>query len=282
MFLSTLEHLLRRRILLIALLAALAMLLLFWWGVSEAAGAYESGELSQGPRQSPVSESDMALGAVLLGSAAGSMLLTALAVILCASVLPEEFETGRISLWAALPISRTRLYVGSTAASLACSTGIGALLFGGVLLVTALYLSFTPTAPFLAAVSMVGWLAVIWSAVTTLSMVAGKIPAMLVTFGLCGIASFGGGMIQVGGIVPEVADSAVYSVASIFRMVFPADMALRGLLFGMMPAEGIVQEGMAFIGVSEKTPPWHPVYALLWAAVVTALGVMRFRRRDLP
>jgi len=259
----------------------LAMLLLFWWGVSEASDAYSSGQVSRGS-PSPVSESDMALGAVLMGSVGASMLLTALTVILCASVLPEEFETGRISLWAALPISRSRLYLGSTAASLACCLLLGVLLFGGITLVTSLYMSFRPESAGMALLGLVAWLGVVWAAVTTMSMLTGKIPAILITFGLAGLASFGGGFIQLGGLVPEVAESTVYRLAMGFRLFFPSDMALRGLLFGIMPAEGMVREGMAFVGVSGRTPLWHPLYAALWAAAVTGLGILRFRRRDLP
>lgn len=282
MFFNTLEHLLRRKLLLFALLAALAMIVLYWWGVSEASDALEAGEMSQGPRTSPITQSDVALAAVLTGSAAASMLLTALAVILCASVLPEEFETGRISLWAALPISRSRLYLSSTSASLACTAGLGVLLFGGITLITSFYLDFTPEAAAMALLSMIAWLGVIWATVTTMSMVAGKIPAILITFGLCGLASFGGGFIQLGGLVPEVAESTIYRLATGFRLVFPSDMALRGVLFGIMPSQGIVKEGMAFIGVSGTTPAWHPLYAAVWSAAITFLGLARFRRRDLP
>ncbi len=257
------------------------MLLLFWWGVSEAAEAFHSGEMSQGG-PSPVSEPDVALGAVLIGSMGASMLLTALTVILCASVLPEEFETGRISLWAALPMSRFRLYLGSTSASLACCFALGVLLFGGVTVVTSMYLSFSPESVVMAALSMVAWLGVIWATVTAMSMVTGKIPAILMTFGLCGLASFGGGFIQLGGVVPEVTESAVYRLAVGFRLIFPSDMALRGLLFGIMPAQGMVKEGMAFVGVSQSTPAWHPLYAAVWTSVMTAMGILRFRGRDLP
>lgn len=276
MFLNSLEQLFRRKILLVATLAALAFILLFWLSISKAVASIDF-QSSQAP-----GPAEAAMLAVFSAGAVASTLLTALVILLSVSILPDEISHGRMSFWAALPIPRLSLYLGTTLPALACSYALALFLFAGVLGVTSVYLDFTPTSVPLAFLCLAMWLGVIWAAVTTLSLLLKKIPSMLLAFALCGMAGFSGGVVQVAGVVPNAETHGFVKVAQALRYVFPSDTAFRGLLYGLAPRESVVTEGLAFIGVTSTPGSWDIVYPVLWILAIVGLGYWYFARIDLP
>lgn len=276
MFLNSLEQLFRRKILLVATLAALAFVLLFWLSISKAVSSIDF-QSPQAPGQG-----EAAMLAVFSAGAVASTLLTALVILLSVSILPDEISHGRMSFWAALPLHRLSLYLGTTLPALACSYGLALFLFGGVLVVTSAYLDFTPTSLPLAFLCLALWLGVVWAAVTTLSLLLKKIPSMLLAFALCGMAGFSGGVVQVAEVVPSAQAHGFVRVAQVLRYVFPSDTAFRGLLYGLVPRESMVTEGLAFIGVTASPGSWEVVYPVVWICAIMGLGYLYFSRIDLP
>ncbi len=280
MFLNSFEQLLRRKLLLVALISSAAFLALYWWGVSSAESAISMAS-SKEPVLQSLTTADSALAALFTAGPMVATLITALVIILGASILPDELATGRISLWASLPQTRLRVFLGTTLSPLIASILLGAFLFAGIALITGRYFPFRPTGIPVAIISLPIWLMVAWASVTTLSLLVRKVPAMLITFCLTGISSFMGSLFELSRLVPALENSAIGSIAKIAMLVFPADRGYRGVLYGLLPADSMITEGAAFFGVSGSIPAWELAYSVLWAAVVLGLGFWRFRSMDL-
>jgi ABC-type transport system involved in multi-copper enzyme maturation permease subunit len=280
MFLNSLEQLLRRKLLLVALIASAAFLALYWWGVSSAADAINFTDSSD-PVMASLTPADSALAAMFTAGPMVAMLITSLVIVLGASILPDELAAGRMSLWTSLPQTRFRVFLGTTLSPFVASLALGILLFGGTALITGMYFPFRPTSIFTVAISLPIWLMVAWSAVTTLSILMKKIPAMLITFCLVGISSFMGSLFELSRLVPQLEKSAIGSIAKIAMLIFPADRGYRGVLYGLLPRDSMITEGAAFFGVSGSIPAWELAYSVLWASVILALGFWRFRTMDL-
>jgi len=281
LFLNAFEHLLRRRLLTVAFIVFAVFMLLFWWGLSSSAktaGGFhdESGEGMNG-LMTPDDKAWMAM------ATAGPMLATiliGLTIILGSSVLPDEIASGRLSLWASLPQSRRRLFTSTTLAPLALSTALGYLFFITAALLIRAYFPFTPANLPLALVAMPVWIAVTWAAVTTLSLMMGKIPAMLVTFILGGFSATMGSIVELGKTIPEVGESGIYKVANTVTMVFPIDRGYRAILAGLLPAQTTIYEFLALMGYSGTVSPAELLYPLIWSMLVIFLGFVLFRRME--
>lgn len=281
MFLNALEHLLRRKLLTVALIVFAVFMLLFWWGLSSSAktaGGFhnESGEGLNGM----VTPEDKAWMAMATAGPMLATILIGLTIILCASVLPDEIASGRLSLWASLPQSRRSLYLSTTLAPLALSTALGYLFFITAALLIRAYFPFTPANPALALVAMPIWISVTWAAVTTLSLIMGKIPAMLVTFILGGFSATMGSIVELGKSIPEVGESGIYRVANTVTMVFPIDRGYRAILAGLLPARSTIDEFLALMGYSGSVSPTELLYPLVWSVLLIFLGFVVFRKME--
>ncbi len=285
MFLNGIEQLLRRKIVLIAGIAALIFLGFYWWGISAASSAFDKGELTSWDEEaqtvvSMLRPADAALAAIITAGPLAATLITALAVVLGSSMLPEEISRGRMPFWLSLPQSRLRVYSMISLAPFAVSLGLALLLFGGILGITRLYFPFTSRNLILAFFSMILWLGVVWSCVTALSIILRKVASMVITFFLAGLASMFGGVYELMMMFPGEAPAALVTVARVTMFVFPADRGFRGVLYGIIPVDAAVTENMAFFGVTAEIPPEHLMYGAVWALLLLWLGYLRFRKMD--
>lgn len=282
MFLNALEHLLRRKLLTVALSVFAVFILLFWWGLASSSKASNAFQLTSGEESHELMNSgDKAWMAMATAGPMLATILIGMTIIMGASVLPDEIASGRLSLWASLPQSRRRLYAGTTMAPLALSTALGYLFFFSSALLIRAYFPYTPSGIPLALLAMPIWISVTWAAVTTLSLVMGKIPAMLVTFILGGFSATMGSIVELGKTIPEVGQSGIYKVANTITMVFPIDRGYRAILAGLLPSRSMMDEFLALMGYSGAISPGELLYPLAWAALLWLSGYALFRRMEI-
>ncbi len=99
MFLNALEHMTRRRLILIIGILSVLYLLLYWRGIASADP--RSIRLEAGI---PASDADLAYAALTIAGSMLSVMVWGLTIILGASILPDEMDAGRMSIW--LPCHR--------------------------------------------------------------------------------------------------------------------------------------------------------------------------------
>lgn len=276
MFLNALEHMARRKLLLIVGILSLCYLLLFWRGIAsvdpQSLGA-ESGI--------PTSNADLAYAALSIAGSMLSVVVWGLTIVLGASILPDEMEAGRMSIWAALPQSRFKVYASTTLAPLIVSIVFGYLLFGLTAVITAFYAPFTPSSIPLAVLSMPIWLSATWAFVILFSMMVGKIPAMLITFILEGFAVGMGNIVELAKGVPDLHESTFYTVARIVTFILPFERGYRSVQMGLLPKASLLEEALAFMGFGGDLPMWEIIYPGVWAAILFFIGYRLFLRKDL-
>lgn len=281
MFLNCLEQLLRRKIVLTALAATVVFLGLYWWGVSSASTA----ELDSGPgshyRQSSIfTTADAALAAIITAGPLAATLVTALMIVIGSTLMPEEIAQGRMPMWLSLPQSRLRVYLASGLAPLVLCYFLAMVLFGGVFAITKIYFPFQPTNILMSLVSMLAWLAVVWSAVMFLSLTVKKVASMLITFFLAAVSSLFGGLNEIMQLFPGEAPDALATVTNTVLYIFPADRGYRGVVYGLIPSDATITENLAFFGVSARVPTLQLMYAFLWSGIFLYIGYLKFRRKD--
>lgn len=276
MFLNALEHMTRRKLILIVGILSLCYLLLFWRGIASA--DLQSLQTESGI---PASNADLAYAALSIAGSMLSVMVWGLTIILGASILPDEMEAGRMSIWAALPQSRFRVYTSTTLAPLLVSVIVGYLLFGLTALITSFYAPFTPSSIPLAIFSMPVWLSATWAFVILFSMIVGKIPAMLITFILEGFTVGMGNMVELAKGIPELHESTFYTVARVFTFVLPFERGYRCVQMGLLPKASMIEEALAFLGFGGDLPLWEIIYPVVWAAVLFFVGYRIFLKKDL-
>ncbi|MBN2586230.1 MAG: ABC transporter permease subunit [Candidatus Fermentibacteraceae bacterium] len=281
MFLNGLEQLARRKIVLTAVIATMVFLGLYWWGISAASTADLEGGHGQGYGAAKMlGPADAALAAIVTAAPLAATLVTALMIVIGATMLPEEMDEGRMPFWLSLPQTRLRVYLHTSLAPLALSYALAIILFGGIFLITRSYFAFTPRNIPLVFVSMLSWLTVVWAAVILLSLVVRKVASMLIVFFLTAVASLFGGLYEIMRMFPGEAPAALVTITRTAMYAFPADRGYRGVLYGLIPRNGTITENLAFFGVTASIPPLHLVYAFSWSLVLLALGYWKFRRMD--
>ena len=276
MFLNALEHMTRKKLLLIVGILSLCYLLLFWRGIASAdpQSLKVEGNL-------PVNDADLAFAALSIAGSMLSVMVWGLTIILGASILPDEMEAGRMSIWAALPQSRFKIYLLTTLAPLLVSVTIGYILFGATAFITSFYAPFTPQNIPLAIISMPIWLSATWSFVILFSMIVGKIPAMLITFILEGFAVGMGNMVELAKGVPELHESTFYTVARIVTFILPFERGYRTVQMGLLPEASLIEEALSFLGFGGNLPLWEILYPLAWSSILFFLGYRIFKKKDL-
>ena len=276
MFRNALEHMARRKLLLIVGILSLCYLLLFWRGIAsmdpQSLGA-ESGI--------PTSNADLAYAALSIAGSMLSVMVWGLTIVLGASILPDEMDAGRMSIWGALPQSRFRIYASTTLAPLLVSVVFGYLLFGLTAIITSFYAPFTPSNLPLAILSVPIWLSATWAFVILFSMIVGKIPAMLITFILEGFAVGMGNIVELAKGVPDLHESTFYTVARIVTFILPFERGYRSVQMGLLPKASMLEEALAFMGFGGALPMWEIIYPAIWAAVLFFLGYKIFQKKDL-
>lgn len=282
MFLNALEHLLRRKLLTVALVVFAVFILLFWWGLASSSKASNVIKVTSGDESHEMMNAeDKAWMAMATSGPMLATILIGMTIIMGASVLPDEIASGRLSLWASLPQSRLSLYISTTMAPLVLSTALGYLFFFTSALLIRAYFPYTPAGIPLAIVAMPIWISVTWAAVTTLSLVMGKIPAMLVTFILGGFSATMGSIVELGRTIPEVGESGIYTVANTITKLFPIDRGYRAILAGLLPTRSSIDEFLALMGYSGAVSAGELLYPLAWSALLCVLGYAVFRKMEI-
>jgi len=276
MFLNALEHMTRRKLILIVGILSVVYLLLFWKGIASADP--QSLRVESGI---PASNADLAYAALTIAGSMLSVMVWGLTIVLGASILPDEMDAGRMSIWAALPQTRFRVYASTTLAPLLVSVVFGYILFGLTAVITAFYAPFTPSSIPLTVISMPIWLSATWAFVILGSMIVGKIPAMLITFVLEGFAIGMGNMVELGKNLPELHDSTFYVVARVVTFILPFERGFRSVQMGLLPEASMIDEALAMLGIGGSLPLWEVIYPGVWAAALFFLGYRIFRKKDL-
>jgi ABC-type transport system involved in multi-copper enzyme maturation permease subunit len=276
MFLNALEHMARRKLILIVAILSACYLLLFWRGIASV-----DPQSLIADNGLPVSDADLAYAALSIAGSMLSVMVWGLTIVLGASILPDELDAGRMSIWAALPQTRFRVYASTTLAPLIVSLVFGFLLFGLTALITSFYAPFTSSNIPLAIISVPIWLSTTWAFVILFSLIAGKIPAMLITFILEGFAVGMGNMVELAKGVPELHSSTFYVVARIFTFVFPFERGYRCVQMGLLPQASVLEEALAFLGFGGEIPLWEIIYPGVWAVALFFLGYMIFKGKDI-
>ena len=276
MFLNALEHMTRRKLILIVGILSVIYLLLFWKGIASA-----DPQSLRAESGIPASDADLAYAALTIAGSMLSVMVWGLTIVLGASILPDEMDAGRMSIWAALPQTRFRVYASTTLAPLLVSVVFGYLLFGLTAVITAYYAPFTPSSIPLSLISMPIWLSATWAFVILGSMIVGKIPAMLITFVLEGFAIGMGNMVELGKNLPELHDSTFYVVARVVTFILPFERGFRSVQMGLLPEASMIDEALAMLGIGGDLPFWEVVYPAVWAALLFFLGYRIFSRKDL-
>lgn len=268
----TLHEALRRRILLAALIAGAAFLVLYGLGLF--ALVKDMG----GDPKTTLLERRVALNMVTLaGLYAANLLVVLMSVLLPVDTLSGEIGSGVMQTLAVRPIRRRDIVLGKWLGHWAVLASYLALLFGGVLALSAVIGNFTPPR------IEVGLPLVLMEATVLLTIsIAGGTRLATVTngmlaFGLFGLAFIANWMEQIG---TALGNQAAQQIGTIVSLLMPSESLWQMAASQMQPA--ILRE----LGDSPFSPFSVASPAMIWWAagyivVVLAIGVRSFERRAL-
>ena len=268
----TIHEALRRRILLAALVAGAAFLILFGLGLFALVK-----DLGGNPKTSLL-ERRMALNMVTLaGLYAANLLVVLMSVLLPVDTLSGEIGSGVMQTLAVRPIRRRDIVLGKWLGHWVVMASYFALLFGGVLSLSAVVGHFTPPR-----VEVGLPLALLEGTVLLTISIAGGARLGTVTngmlaFGLFGLAFIANWMEQIG---TALGNEAAQQIGTIVSLLMPSEAIWQMGASQMQPA--ILRE----LGDSPFSPFSVASPAMIWWAlgyivVVLAIGVRSFERRAL-
>jgi ABC-type transport system involved in multi-copper enzyme maturation permease subunit len=266
----TLHEALRRRILLAALIAGGAFLLLY--GVGLFAMVKDMGS------RTTLLERRIALNMLTLaGLFAANLLVTLMAVLLPVDTLSGEIGSGVMQTMAVRPIRRRDIVLGKWLGHWVVMAGYLALLFGGVLALSAAIGRFTPSR-IESSLPLVLLEATVY---LTISIAGGArlgtITNGMLAFGLFGLAFIANWVEQIG---TGLGNTAAQEIGTIASLLVPSEALWQMAASQMQPA--ILRE----LGDSPFSPFSVASPAMIWWAagyivVVLAIGVRTFGRRPL-
>ncbi len=268
----TLHEALRRRILLAALIVGAAFLV--FYGLGLVAMVKDLGE----DTKTSLLERRVALNMLTLaGLYAANLLVVLTAVLLPVDTLSGEIGSGVMQTLAVRPIRRRDIVLGKWLGHWIVMASYLALLFGGVLALSAVIGRFTPPQidVGLPLVLLEG------TVILTISIAGGArlgtITNGMLAFGLYGLAFIANWVEQIGTMVGNVAAQQIGTIAS---LIMPSEALWQMAAFRMQPA--ILRE----LGDSPFSPFSVASPAMIWWAagyivVVLAIGVRSFGRRAL-
>ncbi|MDT3426289.1 ABC-type transport system involved in multi-copper enzyme maturation permease subunit [Paenibacillus forsythiae] len=286
----TWKEMLRKKVLLLTLLMTAAFLAGFWF----LARAFGEQGLAQGMGESgEVLIARFANGAIIvtIGLMFGSFVLAFLAIFTSFSAIAGEAETGILQAVLSRPLPRWKWYAGRWLGYVTLGTAYALLLFVSILLITRThaaipldpaawiksFLLFSLAVPLLVSVSMLG---------SGLFSAIGNGVFMTILYG----TSWLGGMIErIGSGFSR--DAAVMEslnrLTGVISLVIPADGLQRKAiaeLFSFDELSGMVPFDVSSSGVNNfSSVPSNSfvVYAIMYTAVFFAMGIRRFKSRDL-
>jgi Cu-processing system permease protein len=265
----------RRKILLAALVLGLVFLVVYGLGFY-----YIQGEFERNPNgPSMLARKEILNFLMLAGLYVVNFLTVMMAVLTSVDTISGEIASGTIHTLVTKPVRRWEVVLGKWLGFVGMLTLYLLLMAGGVMaLVYAVSGYIAPNALrglellwlnalLLLSISLLGG--------TTLSTLANGV----LVFGLYGVAFVGGWIEQIGAL-PFIQNQTAVSIGIISSLIIPSEALWKRAVFEMQsPLAGVINI-TPFSSLSIPSPLMVE-YAALYAAVVLALAVRQFKKRDL-
>jgi len=205
------------------------------------------------------------------------------AALVAAPALAGEVESGVALVILARSIRRSEIVAGKWIGTLV-AIGMYAVLAAGLeLALVRAVTGYLPPHPFVALAYLFGVAAVICTAALALSARLPAIAAGIVAVLLYGVAWIGG---ILGAIGTSLDNERLVDAGTIISLIFPSDALWRGAIYALEPAVFVaaantVNTGGNPFAVAAPPPAAMLIWSAGWIAVVFALAVALFRRRDI-
>ena len=276
----TLREVVRRRILWVLLILSVASVVLVGWGVER---------LVTIAREDAVTEVQIRIGVsqvLIMVAFMFSFVLAMSAAFLAAPAIASDVETGTVLAILARPMRRADLVIGRwvglsiVVAAYAVISGLLAIAVVG------LVSGHVPPSPQIA----VAFLAFQSVAVLTLALTLGSrlpgIAAGAITVVLFGLGWFAG---VLGNIAVAFDARPLEGLGGAVRLIIPTDGLWRGVIYGLEPPVVLLAATSRRLAALEANPFFASgppplafvAWSVAWVAIVLAIGVALFRRREL-
>jgi Cu-processing system permease protein len=265
----------RRKILLAALLLGLVFLVVYGLGFY-----YIQQEFERNPNvPSMLARREVLNFLMLAGLYVVNFLTVMMAVLTSVDTISGEIASGTIHTLVTKPVRRWEVVLGKWLGFVGMLTLYLLLMAGGVMALVYAVSGYTApnalrglgllwlNALLLLNISLLGG--------TTLSTLANGV----LVFGLYGVAFVGGWIEQIGAF-PFIQNQTAVNIGIISSLIIPSEALWKRAVFEMQsPLAGLI--GTTPFTASSVPSPLMIEYAALYAAVVLALAVGQFKRRDL-
>jgi Cu-processing system permease protein len=265
----------RRKILLAALVLGLVFLVVYGLGFY-----YIQQEFERNPNGPPMLARREILSFLMLaGLYVVNFLTVMMAVLTSVDTISGEIASGTIHTLVTKPVRRWEVVLGKWLGFVGMLTLYLLLMAGGVMALVYAVSGYTApnalrglglmwiNALLLLNISLLGG--------TTLSTLANGV----LVFGLYGVAFVGGWIEQIGAF-PFIQNQTAVNIGIISSLIIPSEALWKRAVFEMQsPLAGII--GTTPFTASSVPSPLMIEYAALYAAVVLALAIRQFKKRDL-
>jgi Cu-processing system permease protein len=265
----------RRKILLAALVLGLVFLVVYGLGFY-----YIQQEFERNPNGPPMLARREILSFLMLaGLYVVNFLTVMMAVLTSVDTISGEIASGTIHTLVTKPVRRWEVVLGKWVGFVGMLTLYLLLMAGGVMALVYAVSGYTApnalrglglmwlNALLLLNISLLGG--------TTLSTLANGV----LVFGLYGVAFVGGWIEQIGAF-PFIQNQTAVNIGIISSLIIPSEALWKRAVFEMQsPLAGII--GTTPFTASSVPSPLMIEYAALYAAVILALAIRQFKRRDL-
>jgi len=276
----TLREIVRRRVVWVLAGLAVVSVVLVGWGTER---------LVTIAREELVNELQIRIGVsqvLILIAFMFSFVLAMSAAFLAAPAIASDVETGTVHAMLARPLRRAELVVGrwlGLAIVVAVYTALAGLL---AIAVVGIVSGHVPPEPLVA----VAFLAAQAIAVLTIAITLGtRLPAIAagaVTVVLFGLGWFAG---VLGNVAVAFDATALQGATDAIRVILPTDGLWRGVIYGLEPPVVLLLAAGRDAGALEASPFYvgsppplaFVVWSVAWVALVLAVAITLFRRREL-
>jgi ABC-type transport system involved in multi-copper enzyme maturation permease subunit len=279
----TLREASRRRLLLAVVVLTFVLVGISAWGFQR----ITSLPCENGQPCSPLEQKFLAAILLTLMTFMYSFVFALGAVFVAAPVIAAEVESGVLLAVLPRPLRRNELVLGKWLGVAILVGGYATVTTGAEFLAVGLLVGYSPPHPFTAIAFLVGQSLVM----LTLSLLFSTRLAPM-TSGITALALFGlawiGGIAQTIGVA--VKSDTVQNVGLATKIMLPADGLWRGALYNIQPAFRDAIERASYTDGDPTTNPFFmlappsPAYvawAVAWIALMLALAMYSFRRRDI-
>jgi ABC-2 type transport system permease protein len=272
----TLQESSRRRVLRALAVLTLLLLTLSAWGFSRLPGLEsQAGALTTGEARFAAA---LLLNLVMFGLSLVAALGTA---FLAGPTLAGEVESGLALAVLARPVRRSWVVVGKWLGLVGFGGGFVVVAGLAEFLVVRVTVGYWPPHPLTALALLVAQTAVLLTLGLLLSTVVSPMASGIVAVGLFGTCWIAG---VVGGLGASLGNESVGRVGVVSRVLLPTDGLWRGAMNAMQDPSALSQYGgdpqqFPFLGPAPLSTPYLG-WVALWTALVLALAIAAFRRRD--